>query len=190
MVTRIARQTCTVFALACAFSSANCGSSSPDPTSVDAGPGEDAIADAAPSEVASDAADAGAIDLGVDSGPVDAGPVLPTLSDIQAKIFTPTCAVGACHTTVGASLSGGLDLSSTALSYAGLVNVPSHYQGWTTTPRVDPGKPTNSFLVVKLSAAWTSGGADGTPMPYLPTPLPAQQVQAVEDWISAGALND
>jgi hypothetical protein len=142
-------------------------------------------------------------DAGTDAGPVsppdagvDAGPVQATLSDIQAKIFTPSCATGACHSAAGAGLSGYLDLSSAATSYSNLVSVPSTYctQGkcmGVDLLRVDPGNPGMSFMIVKLVNMWEPNAPpDGNPMPYSGSQLPQDQIDAIESWISAGAPNN
>jgi hypothetical protein len=130
----------------------------------------------------------GGVDAGLsDAGPSDAGGVQPTLSDIQAKVFTPSCATGACHTVAGAPLSGHLDLSSSGASYTGLVNQPAQYVG-VNQLRVDPGSPNNSFLIVKLVNMWEPNGPqDGNPMPYTGMQLPQDQLSAIEQWIMNGA---
>lgn len=148
--------------------------------------------------------DALTTDAGADAGTSDGAPadadaaadaagdavLTPTLSSIQAVVFTPTCAQGACHSKPGAPLSGDLDLSSASASYGNLVGVAAKYQGFTTELRVAPGDPTKSFLMVKLVDAWTGTVPAGTPMPYLPDPLPDAQIEAIRSWIAAGAPND
>jgi hypothetical protein len=58
------------------------------------------------------------------------------------------------------------------------------------TPLVEPGNPTNSYLMIKL---WSKGIA-GLQMPRGPTgegePLPEQDIATIERWIVAGAPND
>jgi hypothetical protein len=117
------------------------------------------------------------------------GGVQPTLSDIQAKIFTPSCATAGCHNVADMN-QGNLDLSSAAASFAGLVNQLSFYPG-ITEERVVPGSPQTSFLIVKLVAMWgPSPPPDGSPMPFGASQLSAGQEQAIQDWIAAGAPNN
>ena len=71
-----------------------------------------------------------------------------------------------------------MDLTSAAASLAALVNVPSIQQA--AIMRVLPGNPDNSYLVHKLEANGV------TVMP--PTGmLPAAEITAIRDWITAGA---
>jgi hypothetical protein len=115
--------------------------------------------------------------------------VQPTLSDIQAKIFTPTCATSSCHSGDGVALSDNLDLSA-GNSYANLVGVPAQYQG-VTLDRVKAGDPMNSFLYIKVANPETLNTTMyGLAMPNGGTPLSSQAVQAISDWITAGAQNN
>jgi hypothetical protein len=52
--------------------------------------------------------------------------------------------------------------------------------------RVVPGDPVHSLLIAKLEHTQTCGG----PMPNAGTMLPADQLQRIRDWISAGAPNN
>jgi hypothetical protein len=164
----------TVMTLIIATVLGACGTSpneKPDAGGVDAGPEADA---------------------GSDAGSTDGGTVQPTLSDIQAKIFTPNCSTGACHNAMFSGLSGQLDLSSASASYSSLVNVPVVYSGAPAGElRVDPGNPGSSFIVIKLVNMWQAGYPQyGNPMPYTGTQLPENQIQAIEQWITNGAAND
>lgn len=140
--------------------------------------------------------------LDVDAGPIESsdGGSSATLSNIQATIFTPSCATMPCHSQSSAQYSGTLDLSSASTSYAQLVGdggVPAAFSG-VTELRVDPGHPESSFLIVKLSPAiWSSSYSmlspppDGNPMPFgSSAPITDAQLQLIQDWISAGAQND
>ena len=60
-----------------------------------------------------------------------------------------------------------------------LVGVPSPTTGM---PFVDPGKPNNSYLYLKMIAA---ENIEGESMPLGDDPLPADQLTAVRDWIAA-----
>jgi hypothetical protein len=102
-----------------------------------------------------------------------------TLDEIQAAIFTPTCATSNCHT--GANPSGGLDLSDADTSHTALFNVASI--GDPTILRVAPGLPDESYLVQKLEG--TAGGAQ---MPLGGAPLDATEIAAIRQWITNGAV--
>ncbi|NCF58705.1 MAG: hypothetical protein GWP64_02490 [Gammaproteobacteria bacterium] len=102
-----------------------------------------------------------------------------TLDEIQAAIFTPTCATSNCHT--GANPSGGLDLSDADTSHTALFNVASI--GDPTILRVAPGLPNDSYLVQKLEG--TAGGAQ---MPLGGAPLDATEIAAIRQWITNGAV--
>ena len=87
-----------------------------------------------------------------------------TLDEIQAAVFTPTCATSGCH--AGANPSAGLDLSDADTSHAALVNMPSS-QG---TLLVAPTLPDESYLVHKIEGAQTAG--QRMPLGRMPWPLP------------------
>jgi len=107
------------------------------------------------------------------------GGTVPLSADfdaIQANVFTPICSV--CH--IGATAPEGLMLDA-AHSYNLLVNVPS-----TEVPsilRVDPGDPTNSYIIQKLEGH----AAVGAQMPLGETPLPATTIAFIAQWITNGA---
>ena len=105
--------------------------------------------------------------------------ILPTLASIQEAVFTPMCAV--CHTPGG---TGPMPLDSEAASYDSLVTA-----GFSVTcavPRVDPGNPDGSCLVLKLEGSIL---AIGKPMPPPPSPpLQQDQLDAIRGWILDGAL--
>ncbi|MCB9546327.1 MAG: hypothetical protein H6706_10790 [Myxococcales bacterium] len=92
----------------------------------------------------------------------------PELAEIQARVFTPSCAVagGACHAPEGRA--GGLDLSSLDATRAALAS------------RVEPGSPECSLLVQRIDATGPSVMPPGAP-------LPAAARCAIRQWIHAGA---
>jgi mono/diheme cytochrome c family protein len=106
----------------------------------------------------------------------------PTLTQVQADIFTPICSV--CHTGIGASLPGSQNLSA-GHSYASLVNVSSLEVP--SLKRIAPGDPDNSYLVLKIQG---SPGIVGVQMPASGGPLSDAQIAEVRAWIAAGALNN
>jgi hypothetical protein len=92
-------------------------------------------------------------------------------SFISVTITEPSCATVNCHSAV--SQRAGLDLHAREIGYYSLVN--GIY--------VIPGAPAQSSLVDWLS---TNG-----PLRMPPdSPLPPDDVQLIERWISEGALND
>jgi len=110
------------------------------------------------------------------AGGVDAGPLVADFDSIQLHVFTPICTV--CH--AGGAAPQGLRLDATN-SYALLVGVPSNEVS--STLRVKPGDPDNSYVIQKLE-----GHAPvGAQMPYGGPPLPAATIAVIRQWISAGA---
>jgi len=114
----------------------------------------------------------------------------PTLSSIQKEIFETTDANGrqacvACHTNVGRTPAGGLNLVAGS-SYAALVNAAS--LGKPGEVLVVPGNPDASYLVKKLEG---DSGITGKRMPRNGPPyLTSGQVLVIRRWVQAGAKND
>jgi len=105
--------------------------------------------------------------------------ILPTLASIQTNIFTPFCAV--CHTPGG---TGPMPLNTEEASYESLVNFPFSF--YCAVPRVDPGNPDGSCVVLKIEG---SPQTSGTAMPPPPAPpLGQAQIDAIREWIEQGAL--
>jgi len=102
-------------------------------------------------------------------------------SEIQANVFTPTCAVSGCHQ--GAAAPQGLRLDE-ASSYGLLVGMASTEVG--SLQRVEPGDPDNSYLVQKLEGTAAVGGR----MPLNGTPLPQSTIATIRQWIIDGAIDD
>ena len=103
--------------------------------------------------------------------------IQPTLDEIQAAVFTPTCATSTCHT--GAAPAAGLDLSDADTSHTALVDVPSS-QG---TLLVAPTLPNDSYLVHKIEGTQ----AVGERMPLGRAPLGQPEIDAIRLWITNGA---
>lgn len=106
-------------------------------------------------------------------------PVVMTLAQLQANIFTPRCS--GCHTGVGAVLPGVMNLSSTAASAAALINVTSLSEP--PLKRVLPGNPDNSYIIHKLEGTQTVGAR----MPFGGPFLDQGTIDQVRAWIQAGA---
>lgn len=105
-------------------------------------------------------------------------PVAVTFDDIQANVFTPSCATAGCHR--GAAPPQGLNLEA-GMAFSNLVDVPS-----TQVPnldRVEPGDPDNSYLIQKLEGS----AALGAQMPFGGTPLDQAVIDDIRQWISDGA---
>lgn len=106
----------------------------------------------------------------------------PTLSSLQTSILTPRCAVDGCH--AGTEPQQGLELSD-GRSFAHLVSVPS-----TELPqyaRVLPGNSADSYVVMKLLG---DPRIAGSPMPLTGPPLSVAEIDALRQWVDAGAKND
>ena len=113
------------------------------------------------------------------------GPVImgPTLDDIQAAVFGPTCSTAGCHSGGGAALPAIMNLTSAQASFDNLVNVPSlEVPG---AIRVLPGDPDNSYLIHKIEGT----AAVGDRMPAgSPNPLDPAIIAEIRQWIADGAL--
>ena len=107
----------------------------------------------------------------------------PLLSDIQAKVFTPSCAsFSSCHATNGPTKC---DLTA-GKAYAELVGTRAVVNPVHTL--VVPGDPDGSFLIAKLRGHLAEG--DGEPMPMRNPPLSEEAIAAIEQWIADGALDN
>jgi hypothetical protein len=103
----------------------------------------------------------------------------PSLAQIQAQTFTPSCALSSCHDDV--TRAAGLRLSSAQVSYDALVDVAS-----TCAARVFvvPGDPDASYLLHKIGDGPAPCGA------LMPATLPSLDPDEVADiraWIENGA---
>ncbi len=99
-------------------------------------------------------------------------------ASIQAKLFTPTCAISGCH--IGDSAPLGLKLDADN-AYASLFNVSSSRNP--SIPRIDPGDPDNRYLIDALEGNAAAVGR----MPRNSSALPQSAIDIVRDWISNGA---
>lgn len=106
-----------------------------------------------------------------------------TFSQIQAGIFTPSCAKSGCHTSAAAS--GSLVLEA-GQSYAQIVGRPAQEEA--QLDYVRPGNPEASYLLKKVRGDSDISGSrmprDGPPF------LTAQQIAGLAAWIQAGAPNN
>jgi hypothetical protein len=107
----------------------------------------------------------------------------PTLTQLQATIFTPICS--GCHTGGGSSLPSSMNLSSASATFAAIVGVASTEQP--TVLRVSANNPDASYLVRKIEGA---AGITGGRMPLGGAPLDPALIANVRAWITAGAQNN
>jgi hypothetical protein len=108
-------------------------------------------------------------------------PVLDGANGIQASVFSANCAFSACHGSGGIP-QAELELSSASVSEANLINVDSTQ---VDKLRVAPGDPDASYLLDKLLGRNLAPGT--LQQPPLGGPLCDPKIQAVEEWIAAGA---
>jgi hypothetical protein len=106
----------------------------------------------------------------------------PTLDQIQAVIFSPTCATVGCHS--GGAPAAALNLSDADTSHLNLVGVPTTQLGGAGI-RVIVMDPDNSYLIQKLENA---AGIEFAQMPLGRPPLAQSDIDQIRDWITAGAL--
>ena len=102
-------------------------------------------------------------------------------SDI-APILKTHCAT--CHMT--GQEAGNMALYPAA-AYSNLVGVKATAAGLV---RVVPGKPDDSYLLMKLEGTHLDRGGKGVRMPLGGEPLPSDQIAKIKAWITAGARND
>jgi len=106
------------------------------------------------------------------------GGIEPTLSSIQANVFTPICTE--CHVPAG---PGPMPLTSEAVSFLSLVNAESVEMPGML--RVNPGDADSSYIVHKIEDRTTIVGDRMPPPPR--SMLSAEQIAAIVQWIDAGA---
>jgi hypothetical protein len=102
----------------------------------------------------------------------------PTMDQIQATVFTPTCS--GCHNA--GNPAGGLDLSTADTSHLQLFNMMSSAQAGAI--RVVPFDADGSYLIQKLDGA--AGIAGGRMPPG--TALPQPTIDMIRQWITNGAV--
>jgi hypothetical protein len=110
-------------------------------------------------------------------GETGIGPLEPTLTSIQQRIFTPICTQ--CHAGPAAPLGFSLE---DGFSYQQIVNRSSVEVR--DLLRVEPGAPDASYIVIKITGA---EGMVGGRMPLGMPPLSTEQIAAIRQWIEDGA---
>lgn len=104
---------------------------------------------------------------------------LSKLSDIQAKVFTQSCALSSCH---GSTNNQANLLLTDGSSFSNLVNVQSFL--FPQFKRVVPDSSSKSLLIKILK------GEVSPQMPLNRTPLSAAVIDSIAKWINNGALNN
>ena len=107
----------------------------------------------------------------------------PTLDEIQAAIFTPSCATSGCHDN--GSQAAGLSLADADTSFLELVGQFSNQNGQSNVMLVAPNEPDNSYLVRKLEG---TAGISGGRMPPGGSALPQSDINVIRQWILDGAV--
>lgn len=109
--------------------------------------------------------------------------VKPTLESLEKEYFAGSCAFSSCHSA--AKHAGELVLEP-GLSYANLIGIPALHPGAVNFVRVDPGKPDDSFLYIKVTQPQAG---QGKLMPVgASEPVDADcGIAALKAWIAAGA---
>jgi mono/diheme cytochrome c family protein len=103
----------------------------------------------------------------------------PTLTQLQASIFTPICSV--CHNGVGTALPGALNLTTAATTYKAWVGQFTLEQP--AVQFVAPGNPATSYVIQKLLG---TVGISGKQMPLGGPYLSTAQILQIQQWIAAG----
>jgi hypothetical protein len=105
-----------------------------------------------------------------------------TLTAVQQRIFTPSCAFSGCHG--GSSPAEGMDLRAGA-AYGNIVNVRSSQMS--SLDRIEPLDPDNSYLYRKVNGG---PSISGSRMPRGAAMLSQELRDLLRDWIERGAPND
>jgi mono/diheme cytochrome c family protein len=118
-----------------------------------------------------------------DAAPPDDTAPSATLTEIQEQVFTPLCS--GCHSgPTSTNLPSGMNLGSTAESFAALVSVASLQVPQLN--RVEAGDPDSSYLIDKLEGTQTVGSRMPQGGPF----LDQETIDLIREWITNGAENN
>ncbi|KIG16852.1 hypothetical protein DB30_04014 [Enhygromyxa salina] len=122
----------------------------------------------------------------VDHNPNVQPSLAPTLANVEAAVFQPSCMFNACHGSSGQA--AGLDLQSPNL----LAELLGHQvQGNPGASLVEPGDPDSSWLYQVMSSCEPQGDGGGI-VAHMPRNAPVllndDAVALVREWIAAGAM--
>ncbi len=108
-----------------------------------------------------------------------------SFQNIYEEVLSRSCASSSCHSAE--ARKNDLSFESLEIAYRGLVGVEPFNDAARAAGllRVAPGMPGSSFLIRKLT---TPGPGEGNRMPVTsPEPLPEATINAISEWIRAGA---
>lgn len=129
--------------------------------------------------------------MSASAGTMSASAAGPTFTAVYNALFSNSAAAGCygCHSgMMNPALNGNFSMIiDKAAAYKGLVGGKSSPEGMCKDmTRVTAGDPMKSLLYLKISGSPPCG----MKMPPGGTPLPADVVTLVKDWIMAGAKDD
>ena len=104
----------------------------------------------------------------------------PTLDQIQAVVFTPSCATAGCHDNT--TQAAGLSLADADTSWLEMVG---QFSGQAAEMLVAPNDPNASYLIRKME---NTAGIAGGQMPLNRPALQQSDINQIRDWITNGAL--
>lgn len=116
----------------------------------------------------------------------------PTFSRDVVPLFQGSCGFGSgCHGT--AQPAGYVQLTTGSGDAAALLErLKARSVREPSLPLVDPGNPSGSFLLRKVTGDFTglpcAPSACGERMPQRSTPLPQEALDSLERWIQQGAV--
>jgi hypothetical protein len=114
--------------------------------------------------------------------PADSG---MTMLEEVASIVIPNCAIGGCHDSVSETHS--MDLSTADKIYDFWVGHDGFdHCTMLSVPRVIPGDPEGSLVVIKIAGIEVCSQSQRMPLPPRPM-LAASQIETIRRWIAAGA---
>lgn len=102
-----------------------------------------------------------------------------TFTEVQDRIFMPSCALSGCHGNGSASAGMNLDPGN---AYGNIVDVPSSERP--ELDRVEPGDPDASYMYLKVTG---DPSISGGRMPLGRDPLSQELVDLLRGWIEVGA---
>lgn len=111
-------------------------------------------------------------------------PLEPTFANVQAQVF-PTCF---CHFAAADPVANGSLSLEMDTAYANIFGVKSSQLP--TMDLIKAGDPDNSYLFLKLTNKHLDAGGSGDPMPQFSPILAADKIMLIEEWITAGALDN
>jgi hypothetical protein len=111
----------------------------------------------------------------------------PTFTEVYTQVISVHCAP--CHVAGMPGFTGGmLDMSTQAAAFTNLVGVEAAGEACSGMgKRVNPGDPSTSLIFEKVNM---STPPCGQRMPLGQSPLAADQITEIHDWIAAGAMNN